>query len=192
MIRLMGVLLAGVVMLGVVAIPVIAGTEGPLRVFATTATTNGAPENARAGMGAICKAEDTTAHFCSLQEIANALQTSGVEFQSPFPRAWVDNVGDGLTEADWWSGDNCSGWTASLTTGQVIDQNASNSTTGNSCSNVRPVACCSFTTASSPSAISVDGIGARIASFGAANLGSMIAAVLTVLALSAASWWRKR
>ncbi len=139
--------------------------RGTLLVFTTSQTTNGTPTDARAGMGALCRAVDPDAHFCTLQEIGSALLEGGVVFQTPFPTSWVDNIrrtsatlavsgttyqtvddiwkGIDTSVGNWFSAQNCNGWTSAAVGGygSIVEANGANSAQA-TCNMVYPVACC--------------------------------------------------
>jgi hypothetical protein len=117
-------------------------TRNTLYVFSTTATTNG-NGGGRSGMGAVCIAEDPESHFCTRDEITNALLTTGVVFENPFPESWLDQVTQTVGHS-WADSENCFGWSATdSASGWVILSNAQN-TGGPVCTSTRPVACCKW------------------------------------------------
>lgn len=137
--------------------------RGTLVVFTTTMATTGAPSDARAGMGNLCRAVDPDAHFCTVQEIGSAFLEGGVVFQTPFPMAWIDDIRristtrsiseySYQTVDETWTGRNrgyftevanCYGWTnaAAEHYGSLIAANGTN-LGSTSCSQLYPVACC--------------------------------------------------
>lgn len=138
--------------------------RGTLTVFASSTATGAAPAQARAGMGDLCSLDDPDAHFCTLQEINAAFGSAGVQFQTPFPAAWVDfirastisrpNGVDNYTTTNYgWRGagnttdpfyvQNCNGWTntAAGSYGTIIQSGAENYAQ-TTCNLSYPVACC--------------------------------------------------
>ncbi|WP_423223026.1 hypothetical protein [Candidatus Amarolinea aalborgensis] len=138
--------------------------RGTLAVFTTAQATTGAATDARAGMGALCRATDPDAHFCTVQEIGSALWDGGITFQTPFPAAWVDNIrrtsatvsssgttyqtyddiwkGIDTSAGNWFYAQNCNGWTtAGAGYGSIIEAGGSNVAQA-TCGQSYPVACC--------------------------------------------------
>lgn len=138
--------------------------RGTLTVFATVQTTAGAATHARAGMGELCRTVDADAHFCTLQEINAAFVSGGVQFQTPFPAAWVDFIRSSTisrpsgvdtynTTNFGWRGAasdvdpfyvrNCNGWTSAAAGGYgtIIQANGENYAQV-ACNLTYPVACC--------------------------------------------------
>ena len=121
-------------------------STGVLIVFSTSATTDG-NAGGRTGMNDMCVSEDPASHLCSWEEITNTWTNTGVSFQSPFVRAWVDRA------TNYYYGD-CLGWTSnsaapSEENGSWIDNNAQNIRIGESysgpfCNEVYHVACCKW------------------------------------------------
>jgi hypothetical protein len=135
--------------------------RAPLVVFATSAdyTGNSPLGYGRRGMHEACRLEDPASHFCTIQEIENAMRTTGVTFMSHDP-AWVDTVvlgslsdtfdGNLLSASDWNGGStstnyplNCAGWTSASASyyGYSINVGAIGPSTGG-CDYAHPVACC--------------------------------------------------
>jgi hypothetical protein len=110
--------------------------SGVLYVFWSTDTTDGYA-GGRSAIGQICPSQDPDSHFCSLQEIENAIGTSGVYFENPFSDAWLDNFSTWQSETE-----NCNGWINNTSfDGQTIIAAARAPSTA-SCSTDQPVACC--------------------------------------------------
>jgi hypothetical protein len=135
--------------------------RAPLVVFATSSTYqgNGPATYGRRGMHQACHDEDPAAHFCSIQEIENALRTTGVYFDSG-AQAWVDNMilgtladgydGDVTGNSDWYGGSgtgdypyNCQGWINSANAARGIILNTGTiSPATEACDDTHPIACC--------------------------------------------------
>jgi hypothetical protein len=134
---------------------------GPLMVFQTAATYNGAGPAAygRSAMHAACRQEDPASHFCTLQEVENAWKTGGVDILLT-GQAWIDNAvvgtidsgytGDFTTVSDWFGGSadgdhpyNCNAWTvnANANRGLILNSGAI-SPAIEACDDVHPIACC--------------------------------------------------
>ena len=126
--------------------------SGVLYIFSSTATTTG-NAGGRSAIQQICPSEDTSAHFCSIYEIESAWTTSGVLFNHPFPKAWIDfpnRLGTlAYTTAGYpfnseWSGaGTCDTWTSSLNikNGRTIYESAFD-IAGETCDASLPIACC--------------------------------------------------
>jgi hypothetical protein len=136
--------------------------RAPLVVFATAGDYTGAGPAGyygRRGMHELCRQEDPAAHFCTVQEIENAMRTTGVSFTS-HAAMWVDSAvlgtlsdsfdGNLLAGSDWYGGTtstdyplNCAGWTSDSGThwGYSINTGAIAPAVG-ACSYAHPVACC--------------------------------------------------
>jgi hypothetical protein len=135
--------------------------RAPLVVFNTVAVYTGAGPEAygRRGMHEACRSEDPASHFCTAQEIENAMRTTGVTFMS-HQAAWVDVVtlgslsdtfdGNWVATSDWYGGSsdasypyNCSGWTSANSAywGYALNTGAIGPSFGH-CNATHPVACC--------------------------------------------------
>ena len=126
---------------------------GVLIVFSSIATTKGGASG-RAGMNALCSADNPISHFCSLYEVENAF-FSGVYFDHPFSESWIDlpyKLGSRYPNPDTgsvpinnsrWEQNNCNGWTlvSDLSNGHSIGETASSMSTGK-CDESLQVACC--------------------------------------------------
>jgi len=118
------------------------GPVGALIVFSTTAKTTGAG-GGRKGMNAKCAAEDITAHFCSFNEIENAILSSGVFFNTT-AESWTDYLDYDKNYVRYsWGTSNCEQWTKKSTAGgKTINGNGS--TGGGDCNESLSVACCKW------------------------------------------------
>jgi hypothetical protein len=136
--------------------------RAPLVVFNTSAEYTGSGPSAfgRRGMHEACRAEDPASHFCSAQEIENAIRTTGVTFLS-HGAAWVDTFvlrsladtfdGQWVGASDWAGGYsssidyplNCGAWTVNTSTGYgcAINTGAVAPSSG-PCNATHPIACC--------------------------------------------------
>lgn len=133
-----------------------ASPSGVLYVFSTTATTH-RKAGGRSGMNAICSNEDPEAHFCSFREIENAWTTTGVFFDAPFNKSWVDfprKLGafvlspDGSVQSSDWPSEVCRGWSydnsgSTIDVGKVIDNKAI-TIDNESCGEFHSVTCCKW------------------------------------------------
>ena len=127
---------------------------GVLIVFSSTATTKGGA-GGRAGMNALCSAENPNSHFCSLFEVENAFISTGVYFVHPFSESWIDlpnKLGSRYPNPDTgtvpinnsrWGTYSCEGWTlvSDLNKGHSIGETAS-STSTSACDETLQVSCC--------------------------------------------------
>jgi hypothetical protein len=111
--------------------------SGVLYIFPSTATTDG-DAGGRSGIHQICPSEDSDAHFCSVNEIENSWDTTGIFFSDPFPDSWVEK-----TDENWAGSVDCSGWknNTSSVYGASIESNARLLDNTN-CNTTLPVACC--------------------------------------------------
>jgi len=136
--------------------------RAPLVVFSTAATFQGSGPGStygRRGMHKACNDEDPAAHFCSIQEIENALRTTGVYFATG-TQSWIDNMvlgslvdgydGDLTGSSDWYGGStisdypfNCQSWisNANGSRGLILNTGAI-SPAAEACDDTHPVACC--------------------------------------------------
>ena len=126
---------------------------GALIVFSSIATTKGGA-GGRAGMNALCSAENPVSHFCSLYEVENAF-FSGVYFDYQFSESWIDlpyKLGSRFPNPDHgyipinnsnWTLNSCNGWTSisDLNYGHSIGDTASSMST-DKCDESLHVACC--------------------------------------------------
>jgi hypothetical protein len=114
-----------------------ASPTGALYVFFSNGTTTG-DAGGRAGMNTICSNTDINSHFCSFDEITNALASQGVYFNTPLSESgWLD-VG-------YSSQNTCGSWKSSGGTyGGGINGGGDFSPNGPLCSETNKVSCCKW------------------------------------------------
>lgn len=109
---------------------------GVLYVFPSTDPTDGYA-GGRAAIEQICPDQDPDSHFCSLEEIENAIGTSGIYFENPFYAAWLDNFSTWNSETE-----NCNGWIDNTSFDGLNIVPAARAISDAPCSTSQPVACC--------------------------------------------------
>ena len=128
-------------------IPVAAEPSGALYVFSTTAKTWG-NAGGRVAMHSMCSAEDPKSHFCTVQEVQNAMLKNGVYFaSSTTEESWIDYIRYVESTGGYdWSSQNCQSWTdvPLHAEASTLDMNAYEINSAECDSNSLPIACCKW------------------------------------------------